>query len=523
MKGAAPLDWSCVSFPEASALNSLRFQEKKAAGDFGEPTGERSALARALFEQSATQFSEGMAPWTLLTRYRSFRVFISHADEGRQAVSLSTISQRFTEWARHLEERVARREIGKHTQYGLVTRVAKQIADVLECPLAEVMVGVRLKKPKRASKRSRDKQNLEVTQQFVSDVLDVVQSISVEKLRAGGSIELTVDGTSIGRVGSPTRTRTNVSRCRQPALNMRMAAEFSLFIAATAMNRADATSLEHSDFRYQSFEDRIEVTALKGRAEKVVRFSIIPGYRPHFDAFLKFRNEFYADVATDKLFVTLSSGLRANDKMVNTQPLASIFGRSGRHWVPPTILRKTKANVIARFASVNDAARALQNTESVLDRHYLYPAHQQAVIEMGAYFRDLEKVGEVRAATGPGACEAEVGEVSKRVTGMLPAPDCRSPAGCLFCAYNHGQRSLDYVWNLLSFRELKQTEIARYRHRAGPPLKGALARTLARMEEIITSMDGDAELEGWRNDARLLISAGEHHPRWAHWIALAGI
>lgn len=220
MKGVVPLDWSCVAYPGASGMNSVRFQEKTAAGAFTEPARERMALARALFRQSASQFAEGIAPWTLLTRYRSFRVFMSHADAGGKTVSLPTLTQRFAEWTRHLEERVAKREIAEHSQYGLVTRVAKQIADVLQCPLPEVMVGVRLKKPKRAKKRNRDKQNLEVTQRFVGDLLEVIGSLSPDKLRAGGPIELSVGGKAIGRVGSPTRTRTNASRCLQPALDV---------------------------------------------------------------------------------------------------------------------------------------------------------------------------------------------------------------------------------------------------------------------------------------------------------------
>jgi hypothetical protein len=476
MKGVVPLDWSCIAYPGASGMNSVRFQQKSAAGGFTKPASERMALARALFKQSASQFVEGIAPWTLLTRYRSFRVFMSHADGGGKAVSLSTLTQRFAEWTRHLEERVAKREIAEHSQYGLVTRVAKQIADVLQCPLPEVMVGVRLKKPKRAKKRNRDKQNLEVTQRFVGDLLEIIRSLSVDKLRAGGPIELSVDGKAIGRVGLPTRTRTNASRCLQPALNLRMAAEFSLFIAATAMNRAEATSLERADFRYQSFEDRTEVTAFKGRAEANVTFSIVPGYRAHFEAFLAFRDEFYAGTPTDRLFVTLSPGSTANEKLVNTQPLATLLERAGRHWVPPMILRKTKANVITRFASISDAAKALQNSESVLDQHYLYPAHQQAVIEMGAYFRHLAGAGEARAAIGPGTCDEEQGAASEQTSGSFPLPDCRSPAGCLFCTHNHGQRSLDYMWNLLSFRELKQTEIARYRNLGGPPLDGPLGK-----------------------------------------------
>lgn len=519
----APLDWSCVAYPHASSMRSGRFQTEMAAGRFTDPSPDRQALAQALYREAKGQHVAGAAPLTLLTRYRVFRVFVGYADRAGFSISFESLIETFTKWTRSLAERHALGQIGEHTQYGLVTKVGKQIADVLGCPLTEVMVGVRLKKPKRATKRSRDKQNLEVTQQFVSDIIDIIGSLNDEALKRGAPFPVRLGGVEIASLGSPTTLGQSSRRRILRALNVRMGAEFSLFIAATGMNRAEATQLELTDFRYHSFEDRIEVRAFKGRADAGIAFSLVPGYRKYFDAFCEFRQNFYRNVGSTKLFVTLGTAYEANQNTVNTQPLACLLNAAGRRWVPPSILRKTKANVITRFASISDAARELQNTEAVLNRNYLYPAHQQAVVEMGVYFRYLAEEGRSREAVGPGRCIGQTAPAPQPSVGAIPLVDCRSPAGCLFCLYNRGQRSFDYVWNLATFNELKRTELARYRQKEGLPLHGQLAATLERIQEIFSTMSGDDQLARWLKEATELITSGEHHPRWSHWITLAGI
>ncbi|MCE7033495.1 hypothetical protein LY625_12880, partial [Lysobacter sp. GX 14042] len=102
-----------------------------------------------------------------------------------------------------------------------------------------------------------------------------------------------------------------------------------------------------------------------------------------------------------------------------------------------------------------------------------------------------------------------------------PDPDCRNPAGCVFCIHYRGIDSFDYAWSLVSFKVLKGLELSKYKivadvHNNRPQM------VVQRVADILAEFACRGETHAqWVLEAKTRCSEEDFHPRWSGFILLA--
>jgi hypothetical protein len=163
------------------------------------------------------------------------------------------------------------------------------------------------------------------------------------------------------------------------------------------------------------------------------------------------------------------------------------------------------------------------HTEQTLIRTYEQPSLQVAMTEISRFHAQTDPA---IAPPGPGMC-VKVGTAPQALP-FTPieatAPDCVSPAGCLFCVHQRDIDSDDHVWSLASYRHLKSLELTRYRpplKDAGPhPAKIAIERITAKLRHFSES---SRVRSLWVKEALSRIAEEHYHPQWDGFIRLMEI
>jgi hypothetical protein len=97
-------------------------------------------------------------------------------------------------------------------------------------------------------------------------------------------------------------------------------------------------------------------------------------------------------------------------------------------------------------------------------------------------------------------------------------PDCKTPAGCLFCAYQRDIDSFDHVWSLSSYRLLKSFELniqAQAKSKKIQPQHPAEA-AINRITDKLASIESSSpERSKWVQEAQIRLEEGRYHSLWA--------
>lgn len=549
-----PLDIRVLLWRGGAGARALDVGRLIAEGHMGKAEERRLPLVSACHEYFLGEIAEGTSDQTIRSHYLAIRLFYRFVDERDGDPDASSVRMWFKAWVDALLQRVSRRELKADIAYHQGKSAATVLSRVMDVPFVSIAKGTRLKKPKKSKKAlgaEADKQNLLETQAFGVDLLDVVDSLSFEsctgplpvlvKLRSMKNsyefwcgiqpahlVKAEVEA-EIRLVGSPKVIRENREiKSLHPAvadrfkvINLRVCAEFLIFIAQTGMNRAQAMAVTFGDFRYESWQDGYRVRKYKGRKKGEVEFEIFSEYRPHFERYLQFRKAAFDDGYSNLLFPVLSRKNIPRGAVFNIENLRRFLGSIGRPFFSPQKLRGTRVNWLIRAADDDRlVADMAQHDVATLHRSYAKPHHQRAAVEWTEYYKEIELA--LVPAPAPGGCATKAPQRADHFEESTPDPDCRNPAGCLFCVFYRGIESLDYAWSMHSYRVLKRLELSLYQRLGSDELTNAPLMVIERVTDIISEFQGKSDFHReWVQEASARCEEENYHPRWAGFIWIA--
>ncbi len=388
------------------------------------------------------------------------------------------------------------KDISEPGAYSAATKLGRYLDRLLERGKPILFMSTLRKPPtrKRVIGIQADKQNLSDTFSFGAALLDICDGLRLEAfwgplpiripLRTG---EVLVEYSMVGKRSwphplkdDPTSRKTQEKqkairhaaheadrtlRTRYPLANLRIEAELLIFIGQTGMNLAQAHQLRLNQYSYTSSTDGYQVRSYKHRRSGPVLFEIYGEYREVFERFLAWR---WAVFPTDMdgLLFPLIRRSRHHATPPSFDRVRAMCSRLNIPYIAPQKLRRTRVNWLLRRSRDADLTAELdQHTKETLLKVYDEPSLQVAVSEVTKFWANHDPT---IAAPAPGVCVGIDPKPLPNMPAEATAPDCVTPAGCLWCQHQRDIDSLDHAWNLCSYRYLKTRELCTVR----PPVRG---------------------------------------------------
>ena len=529
--------------------------QKIAAGELGSPLLERLDLVKRFHEEMTAKLVGGGAQKSAFGTFRVLREFYGWTEAHNLSLSLTTLESTYRHFSDFLLNRVKTNQIKQESAYGMGSTLGSAVDAVLERG-TPIILSTRLKqtrKPPRAVGVVADKQNLSETTRFGHLCLDLIDNLPYDvifgsipvkiRLRDGQALELYCGLThpsklNVLRPGYKGIHKEKVLRrrsayeadrtlsTRSSVINIRLIAEFLLFISQTGMNRSQAQNLLVTQYSYDSMIDGYKVYDYKQRAKKEVLFEIFSEYRSVFESYLTFRKKVFGET-TDLLFPFM----RHQGTLESAEPNFKSFKElicipASITFVPPTLLRNTRVNWLLRESRDPDlTAGKAQHIKQTLLRIYEKPSLQVAMREIIQFHLkgDPRLGGTVMPCPAPGICNG-VPQPLENMPPEAPKPDCTQPAGCLFCGHHRDIDSEDFIWSTASMRHLNTILLRRFR-----PQEEGKADLAAHVELVLDCLtaklkwfkDSNQKREGWVNEAMEKITEGAFHIHWHYLIESA--
>lgn len=544
---AASIDLRFLLYKGGALLDRRWGMKRLESGRLGPPQLDRLPVLELIHRhwQSVIR-DKSMSNATLQGEWGALKRLVAFVDRTNGPLVLDNILRIYLEFAAHLR---ATTSLSEGAKYALTARLARLFGPIMGVSSERLQWRTKILKPS-AGAVSGAKENLADTAEFIQSMLETIQQLSVEVIRGPLPVVLSylkedgqaakypihcgnpfkpVDALSNRTASDRTRAEGRRARASQDTsntkramlINLRLDAELLVFINQTSANLTQALQLTGGNFRYQTKGGYVYVRPWKRRAEHVVEFRIEKGYRPQFEAFLKWREAVFPGDSEgltfpfvyndgDLTFQRTSWGFKDSRRLCKTL---------NKPFVPASQHRKTVGNFTKRRASREVAAELLSNSKKTFKQHYEEPNHQQAVVELVSFWDIME--GMVRDAVGPGGCQkAEKGPVPEQLPDAqkgAPKPDCEGEAGCLFCPQNRDLRSFDHAWNLASIQHLNLMQFNSDRTglslKANHPSLVTAERAAAKLQAMAAE---DKECSTWVEEARLRVQEGRYHPHYTH-------
>lgn len=522
---------SFLLYKGASAKPINQLSEHRLKEQFGDPIKERIAAVTLLHDTLLASLASGYSPVTVKRKLYSLKRFYKWNDDLNIDVTCENIHKRFSAWTDHLvhEIRICKTMKPRYA-YDFASTLAKVIQDALELDY-RLLYKSRLRKPKKRGINTRgEKQNLEDTLTMGQVLVDISNTLTFDQIhtrlpiiietRSGLRLEEWCGHIPSDRISQHRSSGAREARSaalenfsfisRLPLLKLKIEAEMLIFIAQTGMNKAQAAKIKTGKFTYKSDTDGYTVRRLyKNRAKGAVEFHIYSEYRQHLEGYMKWRGRFFPDDPDGLLFPNV--GRRPRESETDFSAIRRRCIRLGIRFIPARDVRHTRANwLLRRSNDISLTAEINQHTEKTLLTHYIKPNHQIALIEVSRFIHEIDPT---LAPPGLGACvEGE----PKAVAGLslsAPIPDCRSPAGCLFCEHQRDLKTLDHTWSLATYRYLKSLEVANARTDISK--NDALELTITEISKRLDYFNTEGgELADWILEANTRVDEGNYHPHW---------
>jgi hypothetical protein len=494
-------------------------------GDMGNLLPERLSLVRAIHSELNGRAVSGRSKHSLATTLKTVREFFTWADQQHLRIAIEDVERLYIDWTDHLVYRAQiQRDLKEASAYG----IASATSSVLDAVLGRPTSLIRLSRLRSPSKLKRpygieiDRQNLSQSFEFGNVVQDICDALTVDTvmrgmfpiqipLRRGGEILLLCRSADATRRGFLERYQSEGTLAtRHPLANLRIEAEFFMFVAQTGMNVTQAKRLRLRNFRYASHLDGYQVSEVKSRRGGSVLFEIFHEFKAHFERYLAWRRCLFPE--SDLIFPFYLQYGSTEDAKFQGQRVRKICVDNGIPYVPPRAIRNTRVNWLLRQTSDPTlTAEMAQHTKRTLLEIYERPSLQRALGEVMRFWAKNDP-NSPRQATGPGACNGVPNAVAHAPNGT-PAADCIRPSGCLWCEHHRDVDSQDYVWSLATFGHLKGIEVLKRRNTKlnEAPATHALNRI---NEKIGWFRASSTQRKGWVEEAQALIDEGTYHPDW---------
>lgn len=547
-KDEVPWDLRPLVYMGGASTNTKTVGGKIDSGKLGKPLVERIEVVRQIHEVLSSHLGRGARRSTLAGQIERLRHFFRWADETGNPLDLESVANSYLHWTDALLHRTrVGQGLSEKSAYDYGALVG-WVLDRLLRRSRPIIKTTRLRMPKRSVRSvsvTADKQNLEDTFAFGHFLLDIADGLSVDAvwgplpivipLRNGKILEewSGLPKSSYKKTINPkweyftkrNQTRAikirkeyaadRTLRTRYPLVNLRIETEMHMLMGQSALNLAQVHRLRMDQWKYKPSTHGFEIRTYKHRRWGPVLFEIYPEYRKVFERYLKWRTAIFPDDPDGLLFPLIRRG-RHNERPPGFDLLIERCRRAGIKYLSPSALRNTNVNwMLRRTNDPDQTADEKQHSKKTLIGVYEKPSQQRAMGQIKGYWA---KYDPALAAAGPGACIGKDPEPVPDIPATATTPDCKTPAGCLFCANQRDIDSLDHIWSLASYRLLKSFELAAHRQpetkRELPqhPAELAIDRLTAKLGFI---RESNTQRGAWVKEALLRIDEGRYHPDWA--------
>lgn len=547
----------------ASLRANLAFK-RIADGVLWEPQMERLELLQAVKEELENRLHAGQSANSVPHYLATLTGFLRFLDEGQCSFSLAKLEFNFLEYAEYLfiKSRSKGSKLSSKSAYTKAATLSSIFGSILGIPNTVRLVNrTRLRSGKGGAKavsRSAEKQNLEAAFKQGNFLVDITEGLSKEAIygplpikipvRAGliegdevllhaglQDLELGDASKSVWTYREKFRYQEALQRReavidisprkygakRWHLVNIRVQAEFLIFLAQTGMNLTQAKELGRGALKYKPLGDSWQVRCYKNRRGGEVSFRIYKSYKPFLERFRAFVNHFFPD---SKYFFPQFDNHGEGESYSRTgvthfSMLRKLFKAHGLSWITPRELRNTRVNWLLRRSGDSElTADMAQHTREVLKDQYERPSQQRAMAEVTRFWskHDPIKQGELKASVISSSCNGEPESVAD-IPELIVEPNCVNPSGCLWCKHHRDVDSGDYVWSISSFRHLKTIEASMTLNRDEVPSDVVVGRLSEKLSWFKNSSSKRAD---WVSEAQERIEEGDYHPNWAPIIEL---
>ncbi|WP_063801503.1 site-specific integrase [Burkholderia ubonensis] len=530
-----PWNLDILLYKGGAKQNARNVRQLIAGGALGEPLLERLELVQQLHAEINSLIESGHSRASAERQILLFKILFGFADDKGLSLTVDQIVNTYCLWADWLYSRTridkgpdnAKRIRGERFlsmrvayDYGavvgtLLDRILGRRTTIIELtrlywrPQRKTALGVQA-----------EKQNLSNTFAFGRFIQDLCDGLSLEViLEKSFPIRISLRNGREIVWNTPKSDHVNYRfehegiATRYHLVNLRIEAEFLMFIAQTGMNAKQALNLELRHFSYISYLNGYQVKDYKARRGGAVLFEIFADYRPHFERYLAWRRKFFP--RSKLLFPFIGNEGTRQDRRFQNNRVRGVCLDLGLTYIPPRELRNTRVNWLLRQSGDPDiTAELAQHAKETLLAVYKRPSLQRAMAETIRFWTKVDPHQSVTPSVAPGGCTGVPLELPERPV-EAPRPDCVKPSGCLWCENHRDVDSLDYIWALSSFMHLKKLELSKARIPMAeveiPPAKHAFDRIQQKLKWYETSNETRRD---WVQEAQIRIAEGEYHPEF---------
>ncbi|PRX33323.1 hypothetical protein B0G75_103551 [Paraburkholderia sp. BL18I3N2] len=526
-----PLNLNILLYLGGSAAAARKVQSQIAIGVLGLPLRDRLDVVCSFHEELSTRTVAGDSPHSIANNMKALRKIYGFADEHGLPMTRDAIVGTYCSWINSLLHRTristkisqkngqnSNSRLKNSTAYTFGTTVGKLINVALERHTNIIELTGLQKKNKRptAIGVEAEKQNLSETFAFGHMLQDVCDALTTKTVKfASLPVLVTLrNGKTLTLRESVAWTKmdqTSGLGKRYSLANARIEAELSMFIGQTGMNLAQAYDLSLRRFFYTGHHDGYQVRDHKERRGGPVLFEVFKEYKSHFERYLEWRRAFFPGVSL--LFPLIKEVGKKQTGKFHANFLRVACEQANITYVPPRSLRGTRVNwLLRRTADPDLTAEIGQHARETLLNVYHRPSYQRALGETINFWSIADPTLVPTQAVAPGQCEGKPEQVALAPRGA-PSPDCARASGCLWCVNHKDVDSLDYVWALVTFKNLKIIELSKgpspKNHGDIPPAK----LVIDRLDEKLKAFEESSDLRrDWVLEAKLRAEEEDFHP-----------
>lgn len=442
--------------------------------------------------------------------------------------SVDKVRQALFDYSEYQYTRANLRKIQHNTAYQTIEVISLFLNGVFE-NLDFQIVQTRLKvkrKSRRALSREAEKVMLSDARQLARFCFEITQNFDPSLLKSG-TLPILVEvnhqmiNLTPGRK-NPVLVDSDFTQTQAYlAFNLRVTAEIMIFLGMTVQNQAPTYTLKRSNFAYKSLGESYEVREYKHRRGGEVLFKIPKPYKPYFEKYLSFIDEYAPDSEWLFPYLVKNKGFRKRTDS-ETSKLGRLCSRFKIPWVKPSAFRKIGENILMRLANDEKTAADYANhAVSTFRQSYEFPSLQRGMIEISRFWDKTDPLiqGKLKVSLFNSPCNGvplPIDDASEK----LPEPDCITPTGCIGCMHYRDEESFDYVWGLQSFKFLKIVESSSHRTEYEKPSSIAIDWVNLKIDWFKSSEK--SEHQEWVEEASIRIEEGDYHPSWSRKIEKFG-
>jgi len=499
--------------PGGAAPNQKSFDKNMKDDDWNNVDESRIPLLQDVMKHLNNVLRKGRSKASVTTVVNVIRAFWSYCENQNIQLTTAQLSNEkaFELYDQHLYSKAwgkSGTSSNKNTAYGYMIRLTQFLDNVFGVPESKKhkfyskCIKAYKQPRKTALSPTAEKQNLDDFRVFVKFISDTCKQLSIEKIKKGIPLEFeyTESGEQmIGRYPIQINSRYPNGKPRHQGTihdieRFRIEAEFLLFALYTGMNPSQISELPLADFDWAKKGNEWHVTVYKPRAGENKSFHIPKEYRDRLKNYEAYVKEFYPD--SQWLFPLPEEA----DRLRNIRNLVKAHDIP---WFPAKALRTVKANFIYRLDPELEP-ELLQHKAETFKQYY----HEPSLIKTSQEITQFWK-GQSTNNLG-GGCSLEP-SATKDIPNKIVTPNCQEASGCLWCENYRDVESLDYVWSLLSYRELMFVE-----------RKWTLMDTDTKPDYVIERIaqrlnalkEVSERFSDWINEAESRVASRRFHPTW---------